>query len=303
MTQITPVTITVPKDADESNSVNYKISCARGDGDLAEHNASKEIGYHPNLVGSLGTINPGRRININEHFEGVDLEELVKTRGPIKDKTISREITRQILSGLSYMHERGYLHGDIKPSNVFVNTELDQIRDSYDTVKIADFQTAMKKTQVLESSLPPRGAAKYAHRSLLNATATGQPAKASERTDIYSFGATLCFMLTGKQPSNYRVIEDENGREHSIDEKRFRLSLYDGTQKLTEITAEKEEERIKDLVKNVPLSERMLVYRCMTDKEGERFETFEQIKAYLKNPVYAQTKYLGKRILQRFSSS
>ena len=102
----------------------------------------------------------------------------------------------QIADALARAHEAGIIHRDLKPSNVIVTSE--------DRTKILDFGVA----KLLEAP-DPSGQA-----TTLAVTATGMvvgtlqymsPEQAEGRTvdarsDIFSFGAMLCEMATGRKP-------------------------------------------------------------------------------------------------------
>jgi len=87
-------------------------------------------------------------------------------------------IFRQVAEGLAHMHGRGFVHADIKPSNVLVTDE--------DEVKIIDLGqgcpvgTVKKRIQGTPGYMAPE----QAHRQTITA-----------KTDIYNFGATMYWVL------------------------------------------------------------------------------------------------------------
>jgi serine/threonine protein kinase len=87
-------------------------------------------------------------------------------------------IFRQVAEGLAHMHGRGYVHADIKPSNILVNDE--------DCVKIIDLGqgcpvgTVKKRIQGTPGYMAPE----QAHRQTI-----------TPKTDIYNFGATMYWVL------------------------------------------------------------------------------------------------------------
>ena len=141
---------------------------------------------HPNIVQMYEFIEQGD-INaiVLEYLEGQNLYDYVSERGALPDEEVIR-ITKQIISALEYAHSKGIVHRDLKPSNVFI------LRDG--TVKILDFGIAKvlkgdpKKTQTLGLLGTPR----YMSPEQI----LGKPV--DHRTDIYTLGLLVYFMVTGE---------------------------------------------------------------------------------------------------------
>src|SRR5262249_49923771 len=122
--------------------------------------------------------------------------------GPIPPAQ-TMELALGILQGLGAAHAKGIIHRDVKPANVFVTTGT--------RVKILDFGVAKLLEELPaspESELPPSATARPGPLSTRPSTAWGTVAYMSPeqargeavdaRTDLYSFGATLYHMLTGR---------------------------------------------------------------------------------------------------------
>jgi serine/threonine-protein kinase len=109
-------------------------------------------------------------------------------------------IARQIAEGLEYAHERGIIHRDLKPANVKVRPD--------GTVKILDFglAKALEETPAAGSisDSPTISAAASREGMILGTAAYMSPEQARGKTvdrrcDLWSFGAVLFEMLSGKQ--------------------------------------------------------------------------------------------------------
>ena len=152
---------------------------------------------HPNLaaVHQFGIDEEtGRCFFAMELIEGETLDERVRRSGPLP-VPIVREIARQIAEALVVAEKHGVVHRDLKPGNVMI-AESDQ--PDRVAIKIIDFGLA----KALGETEDPR--------VLTDGGFLGTPAFASPeqlarspvdvRSDIYSLGAMLWYLLTGQLP-------------------------------------------------------------------------------------------------------
>jgi serine/threonine-protein kinase len=147
---------------------------------------------HPNTVRvfDYGVTDDGLWYYAMEHLHGENLRELVTREGPLSVERFA-SIARQVLRPLGEAHDKGIIHRDIKPENVFVA----QIGGEVDVVKLLDFGIARTSgdTQLTNTGFVAGTPAYMAPEIIL-----GRPADV--RSDIYSFGATFYFALTGRLP-------------------------------------------------------------------------------------------------------
>ena len=129
-----------------------------------------------------------------EYVEGETLERLIKRSGRLEAK-LALEILTQVAAGLVAVHKQKLVHRDIKPSNIMVSVE----EGGAVAVKIIDLGLAKPAPDAAaESGISTPGAF------------VGTPEFASPeqfagvsvdiRSDLYSLGATLWVMMTGKTP-------------------------------------------------------------------------------------------------------
>jgi serine/threonine protein kinase/formylglycine-generating enzyme required for sulfatase activity len=139
-------------------------------------------------------------------MEYIDGKTLTELKLEYKNKQIPeeqvRELALQIASGMSYAHQNGILHKDIKPQNVIVTKD--------NNVKIMDFgiaetvRTSMSRIQNSSSS----GTLVYMSPEQIKGKDVGK------ESDIYSFGAMLYELLSGHPPFfkgdiNYQVLNEK----------------------------------------------------------------------------------------------
>jgi eukaryotic-like serine/threonine-protein kinase len=124
-----------------------------------------------------------------ELVEGATIEERVRRDGPI-DSATALDVALQITRALIATGNRQFVHRDIKPSNVMLCTEA----DGAIVAKLIDFGLVRPSSG---PSVAREGFIGTPHFASPEQFA-GQPTDA--RSDIYSLGVTLWFMLTGKVP-------------------------------------------------------------------------------------------------------
>ncbi len=123
-----------------------------------------------------------------EFVGGETLEELVRTRGPLRAED-ALSVISQAAAALGFAHETGLVHRDVKPSNIMVTTRPDGSL----SVRMIDFGLAAAAggDQVSENF---EGTPLYSSPEQLDHAAP------DARSDVYSLGATLYFALAGRPP-------------------------------------------------------------------------------------------------------
>jgi serine/threonine protein kinase len=150
---------------------------------------------HPNVASVLHLGRTGSSyFYAMEFVEGETLEHLIKRSGRLEPK-LALEIATQVAAGLTAVQRQKLVHRDIKPSNIMVSLE----ETGAVTVKIIDLGLAKTVSEpsaqtAISTSGAFAGTPEYASPEQF----AGVPVDI--RSDLYSLGATLWEMVTGKTP-------------------------------------------------------------------------------------------------------
>jgi serine/threonine protein kinase len=158
---------------------------------------------HPNIVTVYQTDLQGNHPYLAmEYVAGIDLHNLVAKGGPVAQADACNYIL-QAARGLQHAFERGLVHRDIKPSNLMVTpSPLDRVpaRGSPERrVKILDMGLA-RVDEPMEAGELTRAGFFLGTPAFASPEQTENPSKADIRSDLYSLGGTLYFLLTGEPP-------------------------------------------------------------------------------------------------------
>ena len=147
---------------------------------------------HPNIVKIHDVFEEnGTAYYTMDYIEGTSIQEIVDTVGAFPEKK-AIEYIKQVGSALSYIHNRKMTHFDVKPANIMV-------RDSDKRPILIDFGLSKQygdQGHALSTLL--MGVSKGF--SALEQYAQEDMDEFSPQTDVYSLGATLYFMLSGRIP-------------------------------------------------------------------------------------------------------
>jgi serine/threonine protein kinase len=129
-----------------------------------------------------------------EFLDGTNLDALVQKGGPLP-VALACDYARQAALGLQHAHERGLVHRDIKPANLFLTQSQGQPAG---LIKILDFGlTLVEEDKDRHTRLTQMGA----YLGTMDYMAPEQATSAREadiRSDLYSLGCTLFYLLTGR---------------------------------------------------------------------------------------------------------
>ena len=165
---------------------------------------------HPHVVAVFNFVvdaETDARWLVMEYVEGSTLDQLVREHGRLSPDDAAK-VLWQAADGLVAAHAAGIVHRDVKPSNILV--------ERTGRAKITDFGIARIAT---DPSLTQTGMVTGSPAYLAPEVALGQ--RGDEAADVWSLGATLFTVLSGRPPYEmgdnvmsglYRLVHDEPPR-------------------------------------------------------------------------------------------
>ncbi len=145
---------------------------------------------HPRLVAALDAGHDGNvDYLVCEYVPGADLRKLVRRDGPLTMEAAAGVIF-QVAEGLDHAHRQGFVHRDVKPSNVLVASD--------GQAKLSDLGLAGPLRGSVESD--PRFGKVVGTADYLSPDHVKSPWNPTPGWDIYSLGCTLYYTVTGKVP-------------------------------------------------------------------------------------------------------
>ncbi|MBQ6616481.1 MAG: SUMF1/EgtB/PvdO family nonheme iron enzyme [Thermoguttaceae bacterium] len=144
----------------------------------------------------------GRPYMVMEYLDGNSVHQYVRHRIELgKPLSVDEavEIVTQAARGLQYAHEKGFIHRDVKPGNLWITPDK--------TVKVLDLGLAIAMARDAD------GVQIVGTPDFMPPEQCSQSGIADPRSDIYSLGCTLFYILTGVVPFG--------GKDYSSSEKKM----------------------------------------------------------------------------------
>lgn len=203
---------------------------------------------HPHSVYVYGTEEvAGTPVITMELVSGGTLQERVARTGPLPIGE-AVDAVLQVIAGLEAAQQLGVLHRDVKPANCFVDVD--------GTVKVGDFGLSISTGPRAEFDVTTSG-------SFLGTPAFASPEQLrgddlNARSDIYSVGVTLYYLLTGRTPFQ-----------------------ADNLVKLLATVLEQSPKSPRELRPELPPALAAIVLRCLAKQPDERFADYASLRQAL----------------------
>lgn len=167
---------------------------------LSEANLMKRLD-HPNLPRIVDIIENGQNIYIvMDYIEGEPLDKILKRKGAQPEAAVI-QWGIQLAEVLDYLHTRNpaIIYRDMKPANVMLKPD--------GSIKLYDFGIAREYKEQNSADTVSLGTKGYAAPEQF-----GGMGQTDVRTDIYGLGATVYYLVTGKNPCEppYEILPIRN---------------------------------------------------------------------------------------------
>lgn len=152
---------------------------------------------HPNIVKVVDLIDAGDIVAlVMEYIEGMTLSEYITQHGKLSDDEI-KTLFGEMLEAVKYIHSKGIIHRDIKPSNFMISKDK--------KLKLLDFGIA-KNTNDSGNEYTATSLNQQMGTPIYMSPEQVRGQLITERTDIYSLGVVLWYLVMGKPIYNSSEI-------------------------------------------------------------------------------------------------
>lgn len=192
---------------------------------------------HPNLVEMLGCceVAPGQGpiFIISRYVRGENIDKFINAHVRSLPNAEHRicELFLPVLDALAYIHSKGIIHMDIKPSNIM----MEQGRN----VRLMDLGIADVSETINSSTSGMMGTPKYAAPEQFSDVAS--KLQLTSATDIYEAGITLYELITKQNPFSASTVAESKALHHGMVLPRvpgISDSVFEVTRKATAIKQE-----------------------------------------------------------------
>lgn len=160
---------------------------------------------HPNIVSVYETIESPEIAIVYELCDAGTLQQFVSHQGPLLTENQSVRLAIALAGGLQHAHQRGILHRDIKPSNVLLSSAKED--SGVEAIQLGDRKLIPRLTDFGLAKIIEENDEETQTGTILGTPGFMSPEQAQARradigthSDVFSLGALLYWLLTGRRP-------------------------------------------------------------------------------------------------------
>lgn len=253
---------------------------------------------HPNIARFLdiGTSEKGKPFLVMEYIDGLSLIEYCdKNKLSIKERLA---FFRKILGAIEYSHRKGFIHCDIKPNNIIV--------DSDGAPRVIDFGIASKYGSFISDE-------SFQHTFFQNAFTVNYASpeqirgeqNLTEATDIYSLGVVLYELLSGQLPisfaktASYRQLITTSETRQPPNLKNSVTNIYSDEER-EKIAAGRDCQTPSELKENLPNDLNEIVQKAISKKPSRRYKNVENFNTEIED--FLSDESFLKQLKRAFAS-
>ena len=220
---------------------------------------------HPNIVALYGAGKSGPNCWIAmEYVEGESLTKVIQRIGTVANMLewhYALTVAVHVARALEVAHEQHIIHRNVMPENILIP------KGPTLSAKLGDFMLAKALDGIKAKAITKPGEL-VGDLVFMAPERTRSDAAVDTRSDIYSLGATLYVLLTGRKPFEGKSMIDMLAKirqEDPVPPKKYQLSIPDAFQDLVlKMMAKRPELRVQDPVTLVRDLERIAKYQGMS---------------------------------------
>jgi serine/threonine-protein kinase len=210
---------------------------------------------HRNIVGIFEVgEEQGRHYFAMDYIEGTSLSAVIARR-PLAPEQSARWMAA-IATAVDHLHSQGLIHRDLKPSNILIDADGEPMVTDFGLAKVFDTDSGATRTGAI------LGTPSY----MSPEQASGRNSLVGVRSDVYSLGAVLYEMLSGRPP-----FREENPLDTLVQ------------------VLEGEPTALRQLVKTIPLPLERICFKCLEKDPARRYASAAELAADLNRYLQGET--------------
>ena len=198
---------------------------------------------HRNIVGIFEVGEESGR-----HFFAMDYVEGQTLSSVIGDKPLSADLAARWMTSIAravdHLHSHGMIHRDLKPSNILIDSEGEPMVTDFGLAKMFDSDCGATRSGAI------LGTPSY----MSPEQASGRNSLVSERSDVYSLGAVLYEMLSGRPP-----FREESPLDTLVQ------------------VLEGEPPSLRQFDKSIPYELELICFHCLEKDQGRRYRSAAEL--------------------------